>query len=566
MGEVADATSAALKQLQTSLDLLHGVVAGVDTAQQQMRAQLDHQAAAISDSATKHDDTARILQSLMAKLHIGEAGAPDKPPEEVEPDPGEAFNSGHSTLHPAKPRWMGNTAGASTSTGAHGGGFMAEGERGMEGFLGGVGGGGGGGIGGGRTGGAGGGGLGGAGGGGLGGAGGGRHHQANTDNGSRSQMPKMNFPRFSGEHPRIWRDQCLDYFRVFNISPMLWLTTATLHLDGNAAVWLQAYKQRHELSGWPQFITAVEAEFGGDDQRKFMKTLLQLKQTGSVNEYIVEFQRLVYQVSMFNPHYDTNFFISQFIQGLKFELRGSVESHIPDTLERAYLIAKVQQELLDDTPKKMQRQYGRSETTVGKFDMQPKPALKFATGDLWKDRQLRDYRRANGLCFKCGEQYDPTHVCGQKQAATLNAMEDGEGPVLLAEEVLNMLELQDVAEAQLLSLSIHAMAGSEGAETLRLRAMVGNQVFIILVDSGSSSSFIHSHLLTKTECEVQTVPSIAVKVANCEYLYSTQMVPEFTWWSHGTTFVTPMRVLDLGAYDAILGMVWLKRHSPMTTD
>lgn len=27
-----------------------------------------------------------------------------------------------------------------------------------------------------------------------------------------------------------------------------------------------------------------------------------------------------------------------------------------------------------------------------------------------------------------------------------------------------------------------------------------------------------------------------------------------------------MRVLDLGAYDAILGMDWLKRHSPMTTD
>jgi hypothetical protein len=69
MGEVADATSAVLKQLQTSLDLLHGVVAGVDTTQQQMRAQLDHQAAAISDSATKHDDTTRILQALMAKLH-----------------------------------------------------------------------------------------------------------------------------------------------------------------------------------------------------------------------------------------------------------------------------------------------------------------------------------------------------------------------------------------------------------------------------------------------------------------------------------------------------------------
>jgi hypothetical protein len=37
MGEAAEETSATLARLQSSLDLLRGVVAGVDTAQQQMR-------------------------------------------------------------------------------------------------------------------------------------------------------------------------------------------------------------------------------------------------------------------------------------------------------------------------------------------------------------------------------------------------------------------------------------------------------------------------------------------------------------------------------------------------
>jgi hypothetical protein len=41
---------------------------------------------------------------------------------------------------------------------------------------------------------------------------------------------------------------------------------------------------------------------------------------------------------------------------------------------------------------------------------------------------------------------------------------------------------------------------------------------------------------------------------------------DLSWWSHGATFKTPMRVLDLGGYDAILVMDWLKLHSPMTTD
>jgi hypothetical protein len=137
---------------------------------------------------------------------------------------------------------------------------------------------------------------------------------------------------------------------------------------------------------------------------------------------------------------------------------------------------------------------------------------------------------------------------------------------MLSEEILNMLEMHDIAEAQQLSLSLHAMAGSEGAETIRLRALVGNQVLLILVDSGSSTYFIHAQMLDKLKCTVTDAPSVAVKVANGEYMHSNKIVPEFTWWSHGATFVTPMRVLDLGAYDAILGMDWLKHHSPMTTD
>lgn len=32
-------------------------------------------------------------------------------------------------------------------------------------------------------------------------------------------------------------------------------------------------------------------------------------------------------------------------------------------------------------------------------------------GDMWKAKQLKEYRRANGLCYKCGEKYMPGHKC-----------------------------------------------------------------------------------------------------------------------------------------------------------
>lgn len=80
MSEAANQTEAKLAQIQSSLDLLHGCVANIDTNQQQLRAQVDHQAAAIADSSIKHDDTARILSALAAKLETMERRPADKPP------------------------------------------------------------------------------------------------------------------------------------------------------------------------------------------------------------------------------------------------------------------------------------------------------------------------------------------------------------------------------------------------------------------------------------------------------------------------------------------------------
>jgi hypothetical protein len=239
MGEAVEETGATLLRIQSSLDLLHGVVANIDTEQKQMRAQLDHQAAAIADSNNKHDDTTRILAGLMDKLHILERAADDKAARSDSPaDPTRAAATGLSVVHPVMPQWTGNAPGASTSSAPRMSGVQID--PGGDGILGG---------------------------GGHGGVGGGRSGAPNQDMAGRAPMPKMPFPRFDGVHPRVWRDKCHDYFRAFNISPTLWVTTATLHMDGNAAIWLQAFRQRHALGPWPTFIAAVESEFGADDQR-----------------------------------------------------------------------------------------------------------------------------------------------------------------------------------------------------------------------------------------------------------------------------------------------------------
>jgi hypothetical protein len=338
-------------------------------------------------------------------------------------------------------------------------------------------------------------------------------------------------------------------------------------MDGNAALWLKEYRLRHELYTWPELMTAVEEKFGADDHRKFMKQLLALKQRGSVQEYQLQFESLCYQISMQNPHYDEQFFVSQFIRGLKPEIRGVVEAQLPDSVERAILLAVVQEEVLAESKPWAPRQYhqARAEPALPRQEPTKQP-VKMGNGELWRDRQLRDYRRANGECFKCGEKYDPTHQC-KKPAHELHALQtEEEEAELLSEEVLNMMELQDLNDAKLLSLSLNAIAGNEASETIRLRALVDNQVLIILVDSSSSGSFLNANMVARLQCKVQQTTPVSVRLPNEQTITCDSVVPDFTWWTQGETFHTPMRVLNIGAYDAILGVDWLKEHGPIKGD
>ncbi|CAM0957818.1 unnamed protein product [Alopecurus aequalis] len=306
MGETAATTEDSLAELRSSLDLLHGAVARIDTAQQQMRAQMDAQALAVQEGSRLQDATARTLAKLADRLDANERGCHSPAsPEEDDPDPEVIQSSDTTVMHTVKPNWKGNTAGAGTSAAAARGSAELGGGVG-DGVLGG-------GVGDGLL------------GGGV-GAGGGRPGSHHSESSGRTPLPKMSVPRFDGEWPRIWKDQIMDYFCIFNINPALWLTTGTLHLDGQAAMWWQAYKLQHVVTTWPQFILAIEEQFGQDDHRKVMKTLVNLKQIGTVAEYQKEFQELVFKATMLNHHYDEHMFIAHFIRGLKSEFRAAVES------------------------------------------------------------------------------------------------------------------------------------------------------------------------------------------------------------------------------------------------
>ena len=98
---------------------------------------------------------------------------------------------------------------------------------------------------------------------------------------------------------------------------------------------------------------------------------------------------------------------------------------------------------------------------------------------------------------------------------------------------------------------------------MRLRSLVKNKVMLMLVDSGSSHSFISSAFLEKVGITPQPAQPRKVRVANGDMLFTDKCVPNLEWWIQGQSFCMNMMVLDMGFYDCILGYDWLQQHSPI---
>ena len=99
----------------------------------------------------------------------------------------------------------------------------------------------------------------------------------------------MQFPTFDGNHPKIWLDNCDNYFKIYKTEEEMKVTYATMHLQDNAAKWWQAYKQGRTWPSWTAFCSVVLSKFGIDDFRTAISDLLALKQSGIVEDYTLAF-------------------------------------------------------------------------------------------------------------------------------------------------------------------------------------------------------------------------------------------------------------------------------------
>ena len=115
-------------------------------------------------------------------------------------------------------------------------------------------------------------------------------------------------------------------------------------------------------------------------------------------------------------------------------------------------------------------------------------------------------------------------------------------------------------------ISLHALAGLPSSETFRIYGSMKNSKLTILVDSGSTHNFLQPRIAQFLHLPAQYTHPLQVMVGNGTMLTSDQVCPETQVIIQGNPFVISFHLLPISGGDAVLGIDWLRRLGPVTTD
>ncbi|CAD6334713.1 unnamed protein product [Miscanthus lutarioriparius] len=315
-----------------------------------------------------------------------------------------------------------------------------------------------------------------------------------------SHGPKMEFPKFDGENPRLWRDQCVLFFKVYGTHPAMKTRYAALNFKGAAATWLQMIERRGRITDWSKLCDLVFDKYDKDQYQQQLRQLEMLKQTSSVAEYHAQFEKLAHGILLYNTAYDDVYFVkSKRLQ------------------EEELAMAKV-------------KPVGRGFTKGFDRNGNTKAADKTSQSDSEdKLASLKQFRRKNGLCFKCGGKWAPNHTCPDQV------------PIHVLEELWDALQLQDEGDSEEIPSGIQSaddtvltvqLPNSETTgrrQTLKLLAHIGKQQVLVLVDSGSIGTFVSDRLVKTLNLPTEPCPLATFRAADGGQLQCSERVPALQW-------------------------------------
>jgi hypothetical protein len=220
------------------------------------------------------------------------------------------------------------------------------------------------------------------------------------------KVGKLTIPSFDGSSKctaRAWVQKLDTYYKLNQMTETEAISFATLHLEGEAHEWwhhgLVTLGHSH-ITSYREFTERIMDRFDRRDPEIHFRDLAQLRQTGTPEAFITEFQWVAVAVTdISEPR-----LIMLFTEGLTEPLRGWVKAYRPHTLQDAILRTR---DLADSASKTKPF----SKPFVPQKDRDRKPFQREWKGKEKLDDETRRELMRKKLCFTCKDPWVPGHRC-----------------------------------------------------------------------------------------------------------------------------------------------------------
>ncbi|MCH93830.1 retrotransposon gag protein, partial [Trifolium medium] len=406
----------------------------------------------------------------------------------------------------------------------------------------------------------------------------------------RRSVKKVELPTFDGEDPAGWISRAEVYFRVQDTRPEVKVSLAQLCMEGPTIHFFNSLINDNGDLTWDCLKEALLERYGGHGEGDVYEQLTELRQKGSVDEYITDFEYLTAQI----PRLPEKQFLGYFLHGLKEEIRGKVRSlTVVGDLSRSKVL-----QVARTVERETKRDYGpgynkNHRSGFGSNRVGSKGSGKsdwvfvnhkengLSSGSRPNgngprtDRQAqydkrkhtprdRGYtqlsynevmeRKQKGLCFKCGGAYHPMHQCPDRQLKVLIVDEEEEGDYegkLLAVEVEEEDE-ETQGEMSLMEFQQFQQLNHEDRsrpQVIKLRGTIHEVPVVILVDSGASHTFISQHLVHKMNWSIVDSPPMSIRLGDGSCARTKGICEGLMINIEGLKVVADVQLFDLGCVD-----------------
>lgn len=159
-----------------------------------------------------------------------------------------------------------------------------------------------------------------------------------TENTSVLRFHKLDFPTFDVKDDLLpWINRCEQFFRGQWTMEEEKVRLASYHLTGSAQQWYCRLEREEGTPSWRRFSDLVNVRFGPPLRHNPLAELVQLKRTGTVDDFIDQFLASLSRVRPLTSEEQVQLFTARLQEPLSID----VDLQVPQTMETTMSLARV---------------------------------------------------------------------------------------------------------------------------------------------------------------------------------------------------------------------------------